>query len=161
MMKSLFLCLLLLITLPASAYEPVPTPGLRLVLQAHVTIAPPVEMGDSDHGKRRFIPIMGGIFIGEGIRGEVMAGGADWQVDRPDGVREIEALYSLRTDDGAVIIVHNKGLSVPDPRYLMTMPVFHAPTGKYEWLNRRIFVGRISPVPGGGTVIISVFAAEG
>lgn len=160
-MKHLLLCLFLLIALPASAYEPVPTPGLRLVLQARVTIAPPVEVGESDHGKRRFIPITGGTFTGEGIKGEVMMGGADWQVDRPDGVREIEALYSLRTDDGAVIIVHNKGLSVPDPRYLMTIPVFHAPAGKYEWLNRRIFVGRISPVPGGGTVIISVFAAEG
>lgn len=160
-MKHLLLCLLLLIALPASAYEPVPIPGLRLVFQVRVTIAPPVGVGDSDHGRRRFISIRGGTFTGEGIKGEVMAGGADWQIDRPGGVREIEALYSLRTDDGAVIIVHNKGLSVPDPRYLMTVPAFHAPAGKYVWLNRRIFVGRISPVPGGGAVIISVFAAEG
>lgn len=161
MMKYLLLLMLLLCPSASQAYEPVPTPGLRLVLQARVTVDPPVDVGVSDHGKRRFIPITGGTFTGEGIKGEVMAGGADWQIDRPDGVREIEALYSLRTDDGAVIIVHNKGLSVPDPRYLMTTPAFHAPAGKYEWLNRRIFVGRITPVPGGGAVIISVFAAEG
>lgn len=160
-MKYLLLVLMLFCPATVQAYEPVPTPGLRLVLQARVTVDPAVEVGDSDHGKRRFIPITGGTFTGEGIKGEVMAGGADWQIDRPDGVREIEALYSLRTDDGAVIIVHNKGLSVPDPRYLMTVPAFHAPAGKYEWLNRRIFVGRITPVPGGGAVVISVFAAEG
>ncbi|SNS15526.1 MULTISPECIES: DUF3237 family protein [unclassified Azospirillum] len=160
-MKYLLLCLMLLWPVSVQAYEAVPSPSLRLVLQARVTISPAVEVGDSDHGKRRFIPITGGSFTGEGIKGEVLAGGADWQLDRPDGVRELDALYSLRTDDGAVIIVHNKGLSVPDPRYLMTIPAFHAPAGKYEWLNRRVFVGRVSPVPGGGAVIISVFAAEG
>jgi hypothetical protein len=159
-MKRIILLLLILFALPATAAEPIPAPALRLVLQAHVTVAPAVEVGDSDYGKRRFIPITGGSFTGDGIKGDVMAGGADWQIDRPDGVRELEAIYSLRTDDGAVIIVHNKGLSVPDPRYLMTTPAFHAPAGKYEWLNRRIFVGRVTPVPGGGAVIISVFAAE-
>ncbi|MFV3128951.1 DUF3237 family protein [Niveispirillum sp. KHB5.9] len=159
-MKRLLLCLLLL-TAPANAYEDVPAPTLRLVLQARVAIAPAVEVGGSDHGKRRFIPITGGTFTGEGIKGEVLAGGADWQLDRPDGVREIDAHYALRTDDGAVIIVRNQGLSVPDPRYLLTVPAFQAPAGKYDWLNRRVFVGRINPVPGGGAVIISVFAAEG
>lgn len=159
-MKRVFLCLLLLFVAPVHADEPVPAPTLRLVLQARVTIAPAVEVGDSDQGRRRFIPITGGSFAGDGIKGEVIAGGADWQLDRPDGVREIDAHYALRTDDGAVIIVRNRGLSVPDPRYLMTIPAFQAPVGRYDWLNRRVFVGRINPVPGGGAVIISVFAAE-
>lgn len=160
-MKRIILCLFLLLVPSVRAEEPIPAPGLRLVLQARVNVGPMVEVGDSDHGKRRFIPITGGSFAGDGLKGEVMAGGADWQLDRPDGVRELDALYSLRTDDGAVIIVHNKGLSVPDPRYLMTIPAFHAPAGKYAWLNRRVFVGRVTPVPGGGAVIISVFVAEG
>lgn len=159
-MRGLLLCLLLLLTAPAQAVEDVPAPTLRLVLQARVSIAPAVEVGMSDQGKRRFIPITGGSFTGDDIKGEVMAGGADWQLDRPDGVREIDAHYALRTDDGAVIIVRNRGLSVPDARYLLTVPSFQAPAGKYEWLNRRVFLGRINPVPGGGAVIISVFAAE-
>ncbi len=75
-MRFLLLCLMLLFPKAAQAYEPVPTPGLRLVLQARVTVDPAVEVRASDHGKRRFIAITGGTFTGDGIRGEVMAGGA-------------------------------------------------------------------------------------
>ena len=79
-------------------------PTTELAIELYVAISPAVEVGASDHGTRQFIPITGGRFRGDGIRGEVMAGGADWQLSRPDGVREVNALYSLRADDGAVII---------------------------------------------------------
>ena len=154
---------------PAGTRWPVPgvePPKTELVLEAYVTLAPAVEVGASDAGTRRFIPITGGRFMGEGIKGEVVPGGADWQLERPDGVLEVHALYSLRTDDGVNIVVENDGIIVrgtqgaggePRAPYVRTVPRFHAPQGKYDWLNKGVFVGGIGGGAGGGAVVIRVF----
>ena len=93
----------------------VAAPTTELALELYVALAPRVEVGESDDGVRQFIPITGGRFSGDGIRGEVMPGGADWQLRRRDGAVEVNALYSIRTDDGAVIVVDNRGIIVPPP----------------------------------------------
>lgn len=142
----------------------------ELVMELHVDIGAGVTIGESDLGNRRYIPITGGYFEGRGITGEVLAGGADWQLLRPDGVLEIHAIYSIRTDDGEVIAVDNKGIALSLPadesrgiearRYTRTTPEFHAPAGKYDWLNKRIFTGTITPVVQEGKVIIRVFEVQ-
>ena len=141
----------------------VTAPTAELALELYVALAPAVSVGESDAGTRQFIPITGGRFSGDGIRGDVLPGGADWQLRRPDGVLEVHALYSLRTDDGAVIVVDNNGIIVPPvaggagAAYVRTSPQFHAPKGKYDWLNTTVFIGTITPATGGGAVIIRVF----
>jgi Protein of unknown function (DUF3237) len=139
----------------------VTAPTTELAIEAFVAISAPVVIGASDGGRRQFIPITGGHFVGRGIKGEVMAGGADWQLVRGDGTVEVNALYSIKTDDGAVIIVDNRGIIVPGSGggigYARTAPRFHAPEGKYDWLNKATFVGTITPAPEGGAVIIRVF----
>ena len=85
-----------------SAIEPLKT---EFVFEAQVAIAPAVEVGPSARGHRRYIPITGGSFAGPRIKGIVLSGGADWQLERPDGVLELDALYSIKAEDGAVIIV--------------------------------------------------------
>ena len=144
---------------------PVPgieSPTTELALELNVAISPAIAVGASDHGTRQFIPITGGRFSGaNGLKGEVMAGGADWQLRRPDGVTEVLAIYSIKTDDGAVIEVDNRGIIVPATAdraaYVRTTPRFHAPQGPHDWLNKTTFVGTISPNPQGGAVIIRVF----
>lgn len=144
-------------------------PRTEPVLEAYVTIDPAVEVGASDHGTRRFIPITGGRFVGDGLRGRVLPGGADWQLERPDGVLELYALYSLETDDGQVIVVENEGVASNDVRggesrrYLRTSPRFHAPRGEHDWLNKSVFVGTVTPEEDGSAVVIRVFrvVAEG
>jgi hypothetical protein len=144
---------------------PVPdvaAPATELALELAVSISPAVAVGASSHGTRQFIPITGGRFSGaNGLKGEVMAGGADWQLRRPDGVTEVTAIYSIRTDDGTVIEVDNRGIIVPagvdGGPYVRTTPRFHAPLGPHDWLNKTAFVGTISPSPQGGAVIIRVF----
>ena len=54
------------------------------------------------------VPITGGTFEGPNIRGTVLAGGADRQLLRGDGVRTLDALYELQTDDGAIFTVRNQ-----------------------------------------------------
>jgi hypothetical protein len=137
-------------------------PSTELALELNVTISPAIVVGASAHGTRQFIPITGGRFSGaNGLKGEVMAGGADWQLRRPDGVTEVTAIYSIKTDDGVVIEVDNRGIIVPpaegSPAYVRTTPRFHAPQGPHEWLNKTSFVGTITPSPQGGAVIIRAF----
>ncbi|MBS0394217.1 MAG: DUF3237 family protein [Proteobacteria bacterium] len=132
-------------------------PRLKLVMQLVVTCSAPEKPGvaaESKDGRRTEIwPIVGGRFEGPGIRGTVVPGGGDFPVVRPDGVEVVDALYRLRTDDGVTIIIHNVGLTYPgakpgEERYRLA-PQFTAPVGRYDWLNRHLFIATLTDVPKG------------
>lgn len=143
---------------PLVEQDPVKT---QLVMQLVVTCTGPEKLGageQSKDGKRTEIwPIVGGRFEGrfdgKTIHGTVIPGGGDFPVVRPDGVEVVDALYRLRTDDGVTIIIHNVGLTYPgtksgDERYRLA-PQFIAPVGKYDWLNRNLFIATLTDVPEG------------
>jgi hypothetical protein len=138
----------------------VPSVNEKPVLQLYVKLADKISVGKTDDGERFIVPITGGHFIGKhNIKGEVMSGGADWQVQRADGVKNITAIYSIKTDDGTVITVDNRGIVLRDgsSRYARTVPKFHAPEGKYDWLNKRMFTGSIESMKAPRAVIIRVY----
>ena len=131
-------------------------PGLEFVFELKVKLKPAIIVGETPHGTRRIIPITGGTFEGPNMKGEILDGGADWQIVRKDGVAELEAHYQIKTDDGIVIYIKNVGLRVATPEvaarigrgekvsatayYFRAVPKFEAPTGKYEWMNNAIFI---------------------
>ena len=78
-------------------------PLLRFLYTSRIGVEAPLELGAAPHGGRRVIPIRGGVFEGPRLSGEILQGGADWQIIRQDGVTEVEARYTLRTHDGALI----------------------------------------------------------
>lgn len=118
----------------------------ELVMNLVVTCSQPEPMGptaDAPDGKRGNLwPIIGGRFQGPDIKGEVIPGGGDFPVRRPDGVTIVDALYRLRTDDGFTIIIHNRGYAVGPTKYRLT-PQFIVNAGKYDWLNKGIFVATL------------------
>ncbi len=125
-------------------------PRLELVYDATVDIGPRRELGPSPLGQRFIIDIVGGSFEGPQLRGRVLPGGADRQLLRSDGVKELAALYEMQTDDGAVITVHNRVLiddAAPQGRYARSVVRLTAPEGPHGWLNRRVFVGTLTPLP--------------
>ena len=123
---------------------------LELVMQLVVTCTAPEALGGgppSKDGRREEVwPIVGGRFEGKGIKGSVVAGGGDFPVMRPDGVEVVDALYRLKTDDGVTIIIHNVGLTYPHDKYRLA-PEFIAPVGKYDWLNKHLFISTLTDVP--------------
>ena len=129
----------------------------QFIYEAFVTIAPAIEIGPTPDGIRRYIPITGGTFTGPRLRGTVLPGGADWQLQRSDGVLEVNALYSIKTDDGTVLTVQNTGVLSDSGRYFRTVPSFKAPIGPHDWLNKNIFVGSALGAAHPGAVIIRVF----
>jgi len=131
-------------------------PKLELVMKIVVTCSSAEPMGpnaQSKDGERREIwPIIGGRFTGKDIKGTVIPGGGDFPVMRPDGTLIVDALYRLRTDDGVTIIIHNKGLGYgadkPEDWKFRLVPEFIAPQGKYDWLNKSVFLSTlVFPVP--------------
>ncbi len=135
-------------------------PELELVMTLRVEIAPAREVGELDGGFRRVIPITGGSFTGPAIQGEVLPGGTDWNLTRPDGVAEVWARYTLRADDGVLVGVTNAGLIVPLPDgrlYARTSPQFEVAGERYAWLRRSIFVGTLVPGASGGVVQLEFF----
>lgn len=131
-------------------------PGLELLFEVRATLEAPILVGEVPEGARRVVPIRGGTFEGMRLRGTVLPGGADWQSLRADGVMMVEAQYLLRTDDGVILQVNNRGMrhgpeavmrrlgagETVDPAeyYFRATPRLSAPAGRYEWLNRRIFL---------------------
>ncbi|HWA38815.1 MAG TPA: DUF3237 domain-containing protein [Burkholderiales bacterium] len=129
---------------------------LKPLLKAEIALAPALEVGDTPEGRRRIIAITGGRFWGERLRGEVLAGGGDWQVIRADGVAYLDTRYTLRTDDGALIYVRNVGYRHgpaevlkrvaagepvdPSEYYMRTTPWYETGDARYTWINRIVCV---------------------
>jgi hypothetical protein len=70
---------------------PAEFPQLEFVYEATVGIAPLEDVGEVSSGHQRIIPITGGSFEGPNIRGKVIAGAADWNLVRNDGVTVVSA----------------------------------------------------------------------
>jgi hypothetical protein len=151
---------------PVPAYAQSPRPSLlplvdldpvrtELVMNLVVTCSSPEHTAPttaSKDGQRDDIwPIIGGRFEGPNIRGSVVPGGGDFPLVRPDGVTVIDALYRLKTDDGITILIHNRGLAYPAAPGRMDsyrlVPEFIAPVGRYDWLNRSIFLCTLLEAP--------------
>jgi hypothetical protein len=130
--------------------------NLEPLFRAEIALAPPQELGETPQGRRRIICITGGRFTGERLSGRVLPGGADWQVVRPDGVADLDARYTLETDDGALIYVRNHGLRHGPPEvlrqlaagepvdpsryYMRTTPLLETGDARYAWLNRIVCI---------------------
>jgi hypothetical protein len=108
-------------------------PKLEFVYECEATLSPAVEFGKTLEGQRRIIPITGGTFRGPQMRGELLSGGYDWNL--------------------VLIRIVNEGVSSGGPPaidpnaeeifFMFTHPSFEAPAGKYDWLNRAMFVGTL------------------
>lgn len=147
---------------------PVPQPHARLVWSAAVDIAAREPLGAGPAGERFIVPILGGRFWGgpgyEALAGEVVAGGADRQCLRPDGIKELRAEYEMRTHDGAVLTVLNEVLvdeSATPQRYAASRIRVTAPAGPHAWLNRRLFVGSLQSLrPARQAVLVRGYLLE-
>ena len=137
------------LTASAQVTEPKDTPQLEFALQLKVTLGDSYDVGETQHGQRIVIPITGGTFEGPAIKGTIINGGADCQLaNKSLGRTELEAIYSIKTDDGVYIHVRNRGIiwSGKDAQgnpsfYFKAAPQFEAPAdSKYAWLNNALFV---------------------
>ena len=149
MRKSLLSILFLMCTLGTYAqdYPPKNTPQLEFAMQLRVTLGQAYGIDNTQHGRRTVIPITGGTFEGPHLRGTIVNGGADYQLNTETRT-ELEAIYCIKTDDGTYIHVRNRGIIANgkdangNPSfYFRAAPQFEAPADSpYGWLNNALFV---------------------
>ena len=138
-----------------------PPPKLEFVFEAIVVGEGLQKLGQGPLGERRMIPIAGGTFIGPRLQGVVLPGSADRQLLRKDGVQKLNALFELRTLDGAVITVNDHVImdfSDSAKPYVFSSIEIVAPDGPYGWLNKQVFVGTLDNVQGQAAVRVRVYA---
>ena len=162
-MKKLFLILMVALSAMnakaqdnAQNWDQGEAPGVEFVFEIRAKIGEAYQCGENAFGVRNIIPIIGGDFSGPAAKGEIIPGGADYQlVEKETGRTQLEAIYSIRTDDGINIHVRNVGIlnNGPDGFYFRTAPKFEAPRdSRLGWLNDAIFIC----VPGFGDGYISL-----
>ena len=126
---------------------PLVAPRTEFVYEAVADLEPSMDLGHGPLGERHMVPIIGGTFEGPGLKGRVLRGGADRQLLRADGVRMLDALYEMQTDDGAILTVHNQVLTRVDAAgkpYRFSHITITAPQGPYDWLNQHVYVGTLN-----------------
>jgi Protein of unknown function (DUF3237) len=140
-------------------------PQCQLLYEATVEVGEREDLGLGPQGQRYIIPILGGSFEGpRGLRGTVQPGGADRQLVRLDGLKQLDAIYEMCTHDGVTLSVHNRVLiddAPPKPRYARSTVEITAPQGPYAWLSHRILVGTLrSLMPHQQAVLITVYVLQ-
>ncbi|NIE64276.1 DUF3237 domain-containing protein [Burkholderia sp. Ax-1719] len=126
----------------------------------------PIEVVGQTAGALRRVGIVpSGSFAGERLNGVVLDGGSDWQTVRSDGSTTLDVRLLLRTDDGTRLLMSYRGVRHGEAGILQRLdrgepvdsasyyfrinPVFEAPSGAYEWLNRVIAIGTGHRFPDG------------
>lgn len=167
-MKRLLLAAMLLVCFVGAKAQD-EAPQLEFVVELKVKCEGAYQVGQTSHGNRFVIPIVGGTFEGPKMKGTILPGGADYQLqDNAHGRTELEAIYSIKTDDGVNIHIRNRGLICTDkdangnPQfYFRTAPQFEAPMdSKYAWLNNAIFVCQPSMGGENGLICLKVWMVK-
>jgi hypothetical protein len=129
----------------------------ELLCELKAELDAPQLIGTTPAGGRRVLYVKSGTFDGPRLKGEVLPGGGDWTLERPDGTIQLDVRITLRTEDGALIYVTYRGVldasqevlrrlrsgEPVDPKeyYFRTTPVFETSAEQYRWVNRIVTVG--------------------
>ena len=132
------------------------SPQLTHIADFHVEVGAPITIGETAEGLRRIIPITGGHIVGPRLNGEILAAGADYQLIRADGYSTLDARYTARLDNGALLYIVNVGVRYgapevmekitrgepvnPDEVYFRTSPRFETSSADHQWLLRPLFI---------------------
>jgi hypothetical protein len=169
-MRKLLLTVLLTVTAltaVAQTYPPKDTPQLEFALQLRVTLGEAFSIDKTQHGRRTVIPITGGTFEGPLLKGSIINGGADYQLNAENRT-ELEAIYCIKTDDGIYIHVRNRGIIANgkdangNPTfYFRAAPQFEAPAdSRYGWLNDALFICAPEWTPDFKGIVLNVWKVK-
>jgi len=134
-----------------------PTPELNFFADLAVQVDKPLEVGQTIHGTRRLIPILGGTVQGQGWTARVLPGGADFQLLINSRMAELDARYVIETDGGDLIYVQNRAVRTASPEvmeklvrgeevdsqsvYFRCSPSFETASKSLAWISETLFVG--------------------
>lgn len=129
----------------------------------HADLADILQFGKTPVGERRVINILGGRVEGARLRGQILPGGADWQIIRPDGAADIQARYTIQSESGGLVLVSSEGLRHGPPEvlaqlargenvdpahyYFRTLMRFETADSGLDWMNRVLAIAHGARLP--------------
>lgn len=135
-----------------------PHPSLKLALRTWIELGDPQVIGETADGLRRIVPILGGRFEGEGVEGDILPFGGDWQLVHRSGRIDLDARYTLHSDRGELLYVNNLGNRYIGPEAAAELfagrPVdqsrarshgymrIETTAPRLSWMNERLFIPR-------------------
>lgn len=145
-------------------------PTLEHLCDLAVQVGVPVEVGTGPTGLRRIIPIIGGTLSGR-MNGQVLPGGADYQLIIGGTLARLDARYVVELADGARVFVQNTAVRAasadmttrlmrgepvpPEAVYFRCQPAFETGDSRWKWLHERQFIGTGVRLP--GAVLMSFY----
>jgi len=97
-------------------------------------------------GTRVIVPLVSGRFEGPRLKASLQTPAADWVTVRADGSAKFDVRFTLKTDDGASILVTYNGIgqTTDAGTTLRSAPLFETGDARYTWLTRvqAVAVGR-------------------
>lgn len=130
----------------------------RFLLELAVELDTPQMHGPTPAGVRKVVPVLGGRFTGDRLSGTVLPGGGhDWALIRSDGSLRLDVRLTLRTHDGATILLAYQGFRSGPPEvmarlaageavdpaeyYFRIAALFETDAPRYAWLNNLVAIG--------------------
>ena len=94
-------------------------------------------------GTRTVVQVVGGRFEGPRLKASVQTPAGDWITNRADGSYRLDVRLTLKTDDGAVILVTYNGIgqTTSAGASLRIAPLFETGDSRYVWLTRLQAIG--------------------
>ena len=145
---------------PLAKCHPGTSPAFEYLgtLRAETGTRSVVENGPQ--GTRTIVQVVGGSFEGPRLKASVQTPAGDWITNRADGSYRLDVRLTLKTDDGALILVTYNGIgqTTNAGASLRIAPLFETGDSRYVWLTRLQAVGVGERV--GTTVKYDIYALK-
>jgi hypothetical protein len=125
-------------TKTAKADEPRRPPALEYLGTLRVETGGRTTLENGPQGTRGIVELVSGRFEGPRLKATLQAPAADWVTARPDGSAKLDVRLTLKTDDGAIILVTYNGIgqATDTGTTLRSAPLFETGDARYAWLTR-------------------------
>ena len=113
-------------------------PALEYLGTLRVETGTRTVVENGPHGTRTIVQIVGGRFEGPRLKASVQIPAGDWITNRADGSYKLDVRFTLRTDDGALILVTYNGVghTTSTGASLRAAPLFETGDPRYSWLTQ-------------------------
>ena len=115
-----------------------PAPGFEYLGTVQVQTGTRTVVDNGPQGTRTIVQILGGRFDGPRLKASVQVPAGDWITNRADGSYKLDVRLTLKTDDGALILVTYNGIgqTTAAGASLRAAPLFETGDARYAWLTK-------------------------
>ena len=120
------------------AGEPPRAPVFEYLGNLRAEIGARTAIENGPQGTRTIVQILGGRFEGPRVKASIQTPAGDWITNRADGSYRLDVRLTLKTDDGALILVTYNGIgqTTEAGASLRAAPLFETGDSRYTWLTR-------------------------